>query len=149
MVKYNGSNFTTFTTKDGLSNNDVWEAFTTPDGKIWYFSKASSLGYIKNDRVVSFPNSTKGEIINPTYSFQLGNEIYPKGNNKLYQLKNDTWSVMYIVDDLKKAKDSNKFDYTKIVHENVNYLKINSEKEKFGIYDQDKKKLKEIDIGEM
>ncbi|WP_430413092.1 histidine kinase [Kordia sp.] len=143
MVKYDGNNFTIFTTKNGLSNNDVWEAFTTPDGKIWYLSKASSLGYIKNDSVVSFPNATKGEIINPTFSFQLGNEIYPMGTNKLYQLKNDTWNIIYSVDDFKDAKDANKFDYTKILHENVNYLRVHNKSGKFSIHDQNHKKIGE------
>ncbi|QHI34889.1 Sensor histidine kinase YpdA [Kordia antarctica] len=144
MVKYNGSNFTTFTTKDGLSNNDVWEAFTTPDGKIWYFSKASSLGYIKNDSVVSFPNSTRGEIINPTYSFQLGNDIYPMGTNKLYHLKNGTWKIFYTLKNITDDEDAYIHDYTKIFHENINYLKVHYKNEKFSIHDHDQKKLKEI-----
>ena len=91
MVKYDGTTFKTFTTKNGLPNNDIWKAFTTPDGKIWYLTKASRLGYIENDTVVSFPNTRPNTIINPIFSSQVGNTVYPSGPYGYYTLKDSVW----------------------------------------------------------
>ena len=38
IVKYNGTTFKTFTTKEGLPTNDIWDIKITPDNKIWYFN---------------------------------------------------------------------------------------------------------------
>jgi ligand-binding sensor domain-containing protein len=139
MVKYNGKYFTAFTTKDGLSNNDVWDAFTTPDGKIWYLSKASSLGYIENDSVLSFPNENKGEIIDPLFSSQIGNDVYPSGPNKIYQLKNNEWKNIF---DSNRIKDN--YDYTKVFYKNVSYLMVDYKDESLHVYDHNRKKIKQL-----
>ena len=117
MVKYNGKTFTTFTTKQGLPNNDAWEGFTTPDTKVWYLSKSSKLGYIKNDSVHSFPNSNKDEIINPIYSSQIGNNVYPTGPTNTFKLKNGKWIKI-----LKNKYRGEDVDRIKIFHTKVNYL---------------------------
>lgn len=91
MVKYNGKTFKTISTKNGLPINDVWDAFTTSDGKVWYLSKAAKLGYVERDTVISFPNINKGEIMNPIFSSQIGDSIYPTGPEKTFSLKNNQW----------------------------------------------------------
>jgi hypothetical protein len=114
MVKYNGKTFKTFTTKEGLPNNDVWDGFTTPDGKVWYLSKATSLGYIKKDSVFSFPNKNENEIINPITSLVHKNEVYPAGPSKTFELKENTWQEIN-VKNLGKGKNQ----YTYVVHNKV------------------------------
>ncbi len=95
MVKYNGNQFKTFTTKQGLPINDVWEGFTTPDAKVWYLSKSSKLGYIENDSVFSFPTSNEEEIMNPIFSSQIGNNVYPTGPTNTFELINGKWSKIF------------------------------------------------------
>ncbi|MGB0870125.1 MAG: histidine kinase [Flavobacteriales bacterium] len=95
IVKYDGHTFRTFTTRDGLPNNDVWEAFITPDQKFWYLSKSASLGYIENDSVYDFPNEKTGETMNPLFSSQIGNDVYPTGPMHTYKLKNEKWTSIH------------------------------------------------------
>jgi len=114
MVKYNGKTFKTFTTKQGLPNNDVWEGVTTPDTKTWYLSKSSKLGYIENDSVFSFATSNEGEIMNPIYSSQIGNNIYPTGPTNTFELKNGKWQKIF--------NNKENIDRIKIFHTKVNYL---------------------------
>ena len=131
MVRYNGKTFKTFTTKQGLPNNDVWDAFPTPDGKIWYMSKSTHLGYIENDSVLSFPNENEEETINPIYSIQLNNEVYPAGPKKIYALKDKVWRSF-------KNTEENGIqeDYTTIFNDKVAYLGVNLEDESLNIYDK-------------
>ncbi|WP_452220967.1 histidine kinase [Lacinutrix salivirga] len=132
MVKCNGKTFKTFTTKEGLPNNDVWEAFTTPNGKIWYLSKSSRLGYIEKDSVFSFPNKDKNKIINPIYSSQVGDSIYPTESLKTYTLKNNLWHG----EQHKKNKNLNE-DWIKLQHKTIRYLSLNPEDEFLSLYDKD------------
>ncbi|WP_178985658.1 sensor histidine kinase [Winogradskyella helgolandensis] len=131
MVRYNGKTFKTFTTKQGLPNNDVWDAFPTPDGKIWYMSKSTHLGYIENDSVFSFPNENEEETINPLYSIQLNNDVYPAGPKKIYTLKDNVWrsSEIHIENKIRE-------DYTIIFNDKVAYLGNRLEDESLNIYDK-------------
>ncbi|AXO79705.1 hypothetical protein DZC78_04650 [Olleya aquimaris] len=94
MARYNGKTFKTFTTKNGLPINDVWDALPTPDGKVWYLSKTPKLGYIQNDTVVSFSNQAKNQIINPIYSSQVGDSVYPTEPHKIFSLQNNKWVAL-------------------------------------------------------
>ncbi|WP_179320168.1 sensor histidine kinase [Winogradskyella helgolandensis] len=130
MVRYNGKTFKTFTTKQGLPNNDVWDAFPTPDGKIWYMSKSTHLGYIENDSVLSFPNENEEETINPIYSIQLNNEVYPAGPKKIYKLKNNVWRSFEI-----QIENKTREDYTTVFNDKVAYLGMRLEDEILNVYD--------------
>lgn len=129
MVKYNGHTFKTFTTKNGLPNNDIWEAFDTPDHKVWYLSKSSVLGYIENDSVVSFPNTTENEVINPLFSVQIGIHVYPTGPNKTYALIDDKWKA--ILTNIPGVKDR-----IKVYHPQVNTLHIDYKKDSLYAYNK-------------
>ncbi len=131
MSRYNGKIFKTFTTKDGLPNNDVWDAFTTPDGKVWYFTKSTHLGYIDNDSVLSYPNKDKDQIINPLYSYQIKNKVYPAGPNKLFVLKDSSWQSVK-----KPINKIHREDFTKTFNNNVDYLSINYNDTTLNIYDK-------------
>ena len=138
MVKYDGKIFKTYTTKQGLPNNDVWDAFPTPDGKVWYMSKSTHLGYIKNDSVLSFPNQNKEEIINPIYTIQINDSVYPSGSNKMFRLKDNVWQ---------NVKAPNKpgvtEDFIKIINSNVDCLGIRFDNNTFNLYDKNKTILKQ------
>ncbi|WP_152487271.1 sensor histidine kinase [Winogradskyella psychrotolerans] len=131
MVRYNGKTFKTFTTKQGLPNNDVWDAFPTPDGKIWYLSKSTHLGYIENDSVLSFPNENEEETINPIYSIQLNNEVYPAGPKKIYALKDKFWRSFEI-----QTENKIREDYTTVFNDKVAYLGIAFKDESLNVYDK-------------
>ena len=135
MVKYNGKTFTTFTTKNGLPNNDVWDAFPTPDGKIWYMSKSVSLGYIEKDTVISFPNKKKNQIINPVYSSQVGDSIFPTESNKTFSLKDNQW-----VEEVNFKATNLKEDWIKIRHKEVAQLVFSDVDEKLRLYNKKLKK---------
>ncbi len=91
IVKYNGNEFKTFTTKEGLPVNDIWDIRITPDNKIWYFSKSSKLGYIKNDSVYAFPSHKKKQIFFPRSIGQSGNEVFFLNLNENFFLKDNLW----------------------------------------------------------
>ncbi|WP_397363103.1 histidine kinase [Olleya sp. R77988] len=139
LSRYNGNQLKTFTTKNGLPNNDVWDAFPTPDGKIWYLSKSASLGYIENDTVLSFPNNNKDQIINPIYSSQIGDSIFPTGTKKTFSLKDNKW-----VGELNRVVEVLGEDWVKIRHKKVGYLVFTKKDEKLYLYTKDLKKERSI-----
>ena len=94
LVKYNGTTFKTFTTKDGLTTNDIWNIFPTKDDKLWFLSKTSSLGYIKNDSVYSFKSDIKNEIFNPIFTSHLANEVILTSPSKSHRLIENQWKTV-------------------------------------------------------
>lgn len=89
IVKYNGRDFKTFTTRQGLPTNDIWGIRTTPDDKVWYFSKSPKLGYIDRDSVFAFPSVQTGEVLNPIFQ-NTGHQMVEIGNSRAsYRLNED------------------------------------------------------------
>ncbi|TVZ54768.1 two component regulator with propeller domain [Lutibacter sp. Hel_I_33_5] len=139
MAKFNGKTFKTFTTKNGLPTNDIWDAFTTPDGKIWYFSKSTKQGYIENDSVHVFSNKIKDEIINPLFSIQIKDSVFPAGPRNTYKLKNKEWQK------IKAPKPVSKLHaFHQVIHNNVGHFTPNYDKNTFDIYNNQKKLLKQF-----
>ena len=139
MVRYNGNEFKTFTTKNGLPKNDIWEAITTPDSKVWYLSKTTRLGYIENDTVQSFSNEIPNEIMNPLYTSQVDNNIYPSGPKKSYKLLNGKWVktlVNYNID----IKD----DRTILYHKKLKNFNLSREYDTLNLYDKNNLIIKSI-----
>ncbi|MDO6600229.1 histidine kinase [Tenacibaculum sp. 1_MG-2023] len=132
MARYNGSQLKAFTTKNGLPNNDVWEALPTPDGKVWYMSKSAKLGYVENDTVITFPNNNKEEIINPIYTSQVGDSIYPTGPRNTFALKDGEWHG-----ESNKYEESSEGNWVKIRHKNIRYMSFNLRLEKLNLYKKD------------
>lgn len=140
MVKYNGETFKTFTTKEGLPINDVWDAFTTPDGKIWYLSKSTRLGYIKNDSVFTFSSRNKSEILNPIFSSQIGNNVYPNGPKKMFTLKDTIWEEAKAPKNKLVSKD-----FVKIIgNKNVSYVTFSYATNNFIVYDENSTIIKQF-----
>jgi hypothetical protein len=130
MTRYNGNQLITFTTKEGLPNNDVWDAYPTPDGNVWFMSKSASLGYVKEDSILSFPNSNKNKIINPIYSSQVGDSVYPSGPNRTFTLKDNQWIGGSV-----KPLNTLFLDRIKVRQSNVANIAF-KDKEKIELYDK-------------
>lgn len=141
MVKFNGNDFKVFTTKQGLPNNDAWDGFTTPDSKLWYLSKASELGYIENDSVFSFPNNDNGEIMNPIFSSQIKNNVYPTGPTKTHKLIKGKWEVIF---NNYSTDISN--DKVKIFHKKISQLQLNANTDSLNIINKKNTVIKQIAV---
>ena len=141
MVKFDGNNFKVFTTKQGLPNNDVWEGFTTPDSKVWYLSKASELGYTVNDSVHSFPNNDDGEVMNPIFSSQIENEVYPTSPTKTHKLINKKWEVIF-----NNYSNNLSNDNIKIFHKKISQLQLNANTSSVNIINKKNTVIKQIPI---
>lgn len=68
IAKYDGKNFTNFTKKSGLANQDVWDLMVDQENKLWFFSKSNSQGYIQNGKINIF-STDDGDIITPKITF--------------------------------------------------------------------------------
>ncbi len=103
IAKFNGKEFKTFTTKNGLPTNDIWDIRLAPNNEIWYFSKSNVLGYIKNDSVYNFPACDKSVVLYPSSIFQYENMFMFGNNNKGYTLVDGCWK--YVPDQHKIQKN--------------------------------------------
>lgn len=137
MVRFNGKDFKTFTTKNGLPKNDIWEAITTPDSKIWYLSKTTKLGYIENDTVLSFPNEEPNRIMNPLFTSQIGNNIYPSSPKRSYKLSNGKWVKTH-----ESYSNNLKIDRTKLYHKKIKSLYLNTKYDTLKLFDEKNKIIK-------
>lgn len=72
LVKYNGSNFTVYTTEDGLSSNVVYHLYENDQNEIWCYSKDHQLHYYHKGKF--FPFSYNESII----------KYFPKKGDLLY-----------------------------------------------------------------
>ena len=54
VVRYNGYEFETFTTKEGMNNNVVFYLFESIDGKVWFYDIENQLSYYENDSIYSY-----------------------------------------------------------------------------------------------
>ena len=136
LVKYNGSEFKTFTTKDGLANNDIWSLNATPDGKIWYQSKAPKVGYIENDSIHAFESHIKGEILNSLLTNQIGNEIVLSNGNKSHVLIKNRWKTV-----IDNAFNNGQYKYY-IKHKNISQFIVNNKQDSVFIMDKNKNIVK-------
>lgn len=94
LARFNGKKFKTFTTRDGLPTNDIWDLRIGPDNKAWYFSKSSSLGYILNDSVYNFPSCAPNTVFYPNMTFQMGNTFVFGGGFEHISLIDGCWQTV-------------------------------------------------------
>lgn len=59
VCRYNGYEFATFTSQDGLSNNTCLEIRTAPNGDIWFVGLDGSLSFLKNGKIHAFAGNKK------------------------------------------------------------------------------------------
>ena len=67
LVKYDGFNSTTFSTKNGLSSNVIFKAYEDPFGRIWALSIRNELHFIQNDTVYAYPHN---DVLNKLIPFE-------------------------------------------------------------------------------
>ncbi len=92
IVKYNGTDTKTFTVKEGLPSNDVFDGYFTDNNQFWFFCKGNELGYIENDSVHSFILSNVNSISYNGIKFRKNDVIYQENNGlKEYQLIDNKW----------------------------------------------------------
>ena len=82
VVKYNGYEFTTYTTKEGLNNNVVFYLKEGPDGKIWFYDVENQLSYFYKDKIYPFKHNTLLNKFLPKNSKPIGINI--DSNNNIY-----------------------------------------------------------------
>jgi hypothetical protein len=58
VSKYDGYNFTNFTTGDGLSDNEVFNFFEDSSGKIWFETLNGNISYYKNGEIINSSRDT-------------------------------------------------------------------------------------------
>jgi len=59
ITKFDGYNFTYFTTKEGLKTNDVWEVIIDSKNRKWLRYFGNGIQYIENDKVKTIKGSEK------------------------------------------------------------------------------------------
>lgn len=96
VVRFDGHEFRTFTTRDGLPSNDIWRLEATDDGRMWYIAQGNRLGYISRDSVYSFPFDRSVArsypyILIDKNEVQLAGEAGPYAG--IYALKDGRWQV--------------------------------------------------------
>ena len=57
VVKFDGSNFTSYRKKDGLSSNDVVRIKEDTKGRIWFFNYNASVNYLYDDKIYNGKNA--------------------------------------------------------------------------------------------
>ena len=58
VIKYDGSNFTSYRKRDGLSSNDAVRIKEDPKGRIWIFNYNGTVNYIFNNKVYNANNAS-------------------------------------------------------------------------------------------
>ena len=82
VVKYNGYEFITYTTKEGLNNNVVFYLKEGPDGKIWFYDIENQLSYYSNGKITQFKYNKSLNNYLPKNSKPIGFSI--DVNNNIY-----------------------------------------------------------------
>jgi len=57
VIKFDGSNFTSFRKKDGLSSNDIVRIKEDTRGRIWFFGYNASVNYLYNNKIYNSKNA--------------------------------------------------------------------------------------------
>jgi anti-sigma regulatory factor (Ser/Thr protein kinase) len=81
VVKFDGSNFTSYRKKDGLSSNDVVRIKEDSKGRIWFFNYNATVNYLYNNKIYNNNNA-------PFLSSLIGKgfimDFYSDANQTLY-----------------------------------------------------------------
>lgn len=89
ISRYDGRTFTSFTIKDGLPRNDIYD-LVKAGNRIYYFCRSNKLGYIENSRVHTF-SVEDGTIVTPRHIHYSDNKFLFSNYDNWYTIKNDTW----------------------------------------------------------
>jgi ligand-binding sensor domain-containing protein/anti-sigma regulatory factor (Ser/Thr protein kinase) len=111
ISRFDGNEFTHFNLQNGLPQNDIWYLMPDNHDRIWYFTKANRLGYLKNDEVFSFKKPDKSPFY-PQHYYQADTLIAFYSRNpsdpKYYYFKEDKWFSLPIKRELGHYVDINR-----------------------------------------
>lgn len=62
VSRFDGYNFTVYTTNEGLTDNVVFSFFEDPKGRIWFYTFSGRLCYFQNDSIYSKPIKINEEL---------------------------------------------------------------------------------------
>ncbi len=125
IARYDGKNFTNFTKKSGLANQDVWDLMVDQENKLWFFSKSNSQGYIQNGKINIF-STDDGDIITPKITF-LGVNNLPN----IYTISKGYSNYYYYYEISQNQLVLKKTDFPKEVKD---ILKENTQKLKYSYF---------------
>jgi ligand-binding sensor domain-containing protein len=88
VYRFDGKEFTQFTTEDGLSNNSVWSILEDKAGNIWFGT---------DDGVCLFDGKSITEMsLISAYPIGLGGATPPPGKNSVWSLMQDKSGIIWI-----------------------------------------------------
>ncbi len=87
LARFDGLNFQTFTTEDGLNDNFAYDVNESPDGTL-YVANQRGLNYLKNGKFFSIDYSKEYLDARDEVITSADKQIYYVRNQKLYQIKN-------------------------------------------------------------
>lgn len=134
ISKFDGKTFKNFTVKDGLPSNDVWHIRVTSDNKVWYFSKANKLGYIKDNKVYAFP-SIKNKVLYPRTILQAKDSIIFDDGISSYTLKDSIWEAT-----LNPVLNNSFLAKQKVIHPTIHFHSLNKNLDSLLFYKKKEKK---------
>ena len=85
VVRYNGYEFKTFTTKEGLNSNVVFYLSEGPDGKIWFYDSENQLSYFFKDTIIQFKHNDILKKTIPKQCISIGISV-DKDDNVFFSL---------------------------------------------------------------
>ncbi|MEO1628846.1 MAG: hypothetical protein AAFV25_27095, partial [Bacteroidota bacterium] len=59
VCRYDGYEFKTFTTRDGLADNTIIQIIPSPTGRLWLVGIGGKLSYIESDRIIPFSHNAQ------------------------------------------------------------------------------------------
>ena len=71
VCRFDGYTFEVFTTKDGLTDNVIYELFKDPKGRIWFVSSQLTLSYWQNNKIHTYKYN---ELIKKQYNIIINIE---------------------------------------------------------------------------
>jgi len=112
VSKFNGKTFKNFTTKDGLSRNDVWNITEDSEGRLWLHTRNNEINYIRNDSVFTVPVEGEKVLTLYTISDSEGKLFF---NEKLCYLDSEDDTIKFFI-------ETDQYRYvTKINDENYHF----------------------------
>jgi ligand-binding sensor domain-containing protein len=81
VCRFDGSNFKTFTTAEGLSDNTVFEAIEDSKHRIWFRSFSGRISFYFNERIYSIKNS---ELIQDILKGNTLNSLHVSNDDQMY-----------------------------------------------------------------
>ena len=95
LSKFDGDEFINFTTSQGLPSNDIWEIYLDKKNRVWFFTRANSMGYIKNDIVYNFKGENPNTVFYPISINRTSDSINFYSFGEVYGLKDRKWKKIY------------------------------------------------------